>query len=236
MSKKLKLVFGCIYLLCLGVLLYFVFKYLDITQLGNYDYIKSNSGTLIEFKEDNLILFTLIFFIFTIIWILLLGFGTPIALTSGFIFGKWFGTIFSVLSFSVGCTLLYIVANYYFKNLIKENLEKRIHEYKVLFNKNEFFYYMIFRFVGGGGTPFAIQNILPVVFNMRIKNYFYSTLLGLVPMVFIINSLGAGIENLIDTNNSLSILTIIKAPEIYLPIMGFFLIMILAYFVKKRFL
>ena len=27
---------------------------------------------------------------------------------------------------------------------------------------------------GGGGIPFAIQNLLPVIFNMKVKNYFFS--------------------------------------------------------------
>ena len=33
----------------------------------------------------------------------------------------------------------------------------------------KFVYFMIFRFAGGGGTPFAIQNLLPVLFNVKIQ-------------------------------------------------------------------
>ena len=39
-------------------------------------------------------------------------------------------------------------------------------------------------------NTFGIQNVLPVIFNMRIKNYFYATFLGLVPTIFIICSIG----------------------------------------------
>ena len=35
---------------------------------------------------------------------------------------------------------------------------------------------------------------MPVIFNMKIKNYFFSTLLGLFPMVFILSAIGEGIE------------------------------------------
>ena len=40
------------------------------------------------------------------------------------------------------------------------------------FNKNELVYFMIFRFAGGGGIPFGIQNVLPIVFDLKVKNYF----------------------------------------------------------------
>ena len=56
---------------------------------------------------------------------------------------------------------------------------------------------MIFRFAGGGGAPFAIQNLLPVIFNMKVKNYFFSTLCGLFPTVFILSAIGEGLEKII---------------------------------------
>ena len=53
--------------------------------------------------------------------------------------------------------------------------------------------------------------------------------------MFITVSLGAGIEKYIDTNEKLSFLNIISSPDIYLPIIGFLLIIFLAYLVKKFF-
>ena len=42
-----------------------------------------------------------------------------------------------------------------------------------------------------------------------------------------------GIESLIDKNETLSIFQIINSPEIYLPLIGFFAVLIIALFVKK---
>ena len=72
------------------------------------------------------------------------------------------------------------------------------------FQKNEFLYYLIFRLSGGAGIPFVLQNSLPLLFDMKVKNYFYSSLLGLVPGLFILNSLGSGIEKLIQVNKNLT--------------------------------
>ena len=92
---------------------------------------------------------------------------------------------------------------------------------------------MCFRFIGGGGTPFPIQNILPVLFNMSTKNYIIATLLGIIPTTFVTVALGSGIETIIEKNAELSFFPVVQSPEIYLPIIGFFIILIIAYLIKK---
>tara|TARA_Y100001970_G_C13889740_1_gene678071 strand:+ start:62 stop:778 length:717 start_codon:yes stop_codon:yes gene_type:complete len=233
MTKNIKIALGLIYILCLSLILYGFFIFVDVTQLNNYGYIRDKTQFLIEIRDQNLVWFTTLFFLFLILWILLLGFATPMALVAGFLFGKIYGTLISVFGFTIGCTLLYIFANQYFKSLILEKLSKRISKFKEIFNKNEFFYFMIFRFAGGGGTPFAIQNLLPVLFNMKIKNYFFSTLIGLFPMVFILCAIGSGIEKIIENNIDPSFLTMIQNKEIYFPILGFFIILFLSFLLRK---
>ena len=222
MTKNIKIAVGLIYILCLGLILYGFFIFVDITQLNNYSYIRDKTQFLIAIKDQNQFWFTILFFLFCIIWILLLGFATPISLIAGFLFGKLYGTLISVFGFTIGCTLLYILANQYFKDLIIEKLSNKISKFKDIFNKNEFLYFMIFRFAGGGGTPFAIQNLLPVFFNMKVKNYFFSTLIGLFPMVFILCAIGSGIEKIIENNIDPSFLTMIQNKEILFPITWFF--------------
>ena len=94
---------------------------------------------------------------------------------------------------------------------------------------------MCFRFVGGGGAPYAVQNILPIIFNMPIKNYAVATFVGSLPSMFVTVALGSGIENVIDQNKNLNTLTVISSPDIYLPIIGFFIILISAFVIKKFF-
>ena len=233
MTKNIKITLGLIYLLCLGVILYGFFLFVDVTQLNNYSYIRDKTQFLIEIRDKNVFWFATIFFLFSIIWILLLGFATPIALVAGFLFGKIYGTLISVFGFTIGCTILYIFANQYFRDIILEKLSKKISKFKEIFNKNEFFYFMIFRFAGGGGTPFAIQNLLPVFFNMKVKNYFFSTLIGLFPMIFILSAIGSGIEKIIENNVEPSFLTMIQNKEILFPILGFFAILIFSFILRK---
>ena len=234
MKVNHKLILGIIYLASLTVLLFIVFSYLDFKDLKDYTFIKDNSEILFKFKNQNIIVFTFFFFIFSIFWIFLLGFGSPICIVCGFLFGQWFGTIISIISLTLGSTFLYMFANYYFHDLIVKHLENKITKYKNLFTKNEFLYFMIFRFTGGGGIPFGIQNILPTIFNMKVSNYFYSTLLGLLPSVFIFNFIGFGIERFIDENDSLNLFSLISQPNIYIPVLSFVSILIISLTVRKK--
>tara|TARA_B100000900_G_C20386271_1_gene636658 strand:- start:63 stop:779 length:717 start_codon:yes stop_codon:yes gene_type:complete len=233
MTKNIKIIVGLIYTLCLGLILYGFFNFVDVFQLNDYSYIRDKTQFLIAIKDQNSFWFTILFFLFSIIWVLLLGFASPISLVSGFLFGKFFGTLISVLGFTIGCTLLYILANQYFKDIILKKLTNKISKFKDMFNRNEFLYFMIFRFSGGGGTPFAIQNLLPVIFNMKIKNYFFSTLFGLVPTVFILSAIGAGLEKIIEDDIDPSFVGMIQNKDILFPLLGFFAIIIFSFILRK---
>ena len=83
--------------------------------------------------------------------------------------------------------------------------------------------------------PFAIQNILPVIFNMGIKKYFFATLLGIVPSTFIITSLGAGVGNFINKNDTITLIKLIRDPAIYFPVLIFIVVLIFTAIINKFF-
>ena len=235
MNKKLKISIGIVYLICLLALLYTIFSFLDLRDLTDYSFIRNNSQILIELKNKQLLFFITLFFIFLIIWTLLLGFASPVAILSGFIFGSTIGTIISIIGLSVGCTFLYIFAKIYFKDFIIDYFEKKIIKFKLLFKKNEFLYYLVFRLCGGAGIPFPLQNILPVIIDMKIKNYFFSTLIGLTPGLFILCSIGSGLEKIIEKNENFGFKEAIYDPAIYWPLFGFIFILITSFIIKKKF-
>ena len=234
-SRNLKLIIGVFYLLILFFGLYYLFSLIDIRDLTSYEFIKSNKEIILNYKNNNFLFLTIIFFIFSIIWYLLLGFAGPILLFSGFVYGKWYGILIAVFAATVGTTLLYVLAKLFFSNLIKEKLEPKFSKLKLAFQKNEFYYFTLYRFAGGGGIPYGIQNVLPVLFNISIKNYFLGTFIGSWPTMFITVALGAGIEKYIDTNEKLSLVNVILSPDIYLPILGFIFMLLVGLIIKKLF-
>jgi len=232
-SSNFKIYLGSIYLIVLFIAIYFLFETFDLKDLTSYEFIKENRETILKYKDNNIFFLTIIFFIITIFLNLLL---TPMLIPTliiGFIFGKWLGTLILIFGNTLGGFLLFCLAKTFFSDLIEKKFKTKFSTFIDFFNRNEMFYFMCFRFIGGGGTPFPIQNILPVLFNMSPKNYILATLLGIIPTTFVTVALGSGFEQIIDQNEKLSFLSVIQSQEIYLPIIGFFIILIVGYFVKK---
>ena len=233
--KKFKIYLGILYVLIISTFLYFFFSKFTLQELSSYEFIKNNVDYFSNLKDKNYYTLLLTFFLFVVFWVLLLGFGSPVALASGFIFGKWIGTIIIATSLSVGSLLLYLIANFFFRDLVQQKLGNRMVFLKDLFKKNEFLYFLIYRFIGG--LPFFIHNTLPVIFNIRIINYFFGTLLGMIPQLFIMVSIGSGLEKIIKTNNSPpSFFEIIASKDIYLPLIAFIAIVVISIFLKKEIL
>ena len=107
-SKKLKISIGLIYLTIVSLFLIYFFNKFELEEVSSYEFIKSNRDYFYNFKESNLLIISIIFLFLTVIWVLLLGFGSPIALISGFIFGKWIGTFIAAFGLSIGALTLYL--------------------------------------------------------------------------------------------------------------------------------
>ena len=232
--KNIKLYLAITYFIILSIFLWFLFKNFNLDDFRSFELIKSNRDLLEEVKNKNILISSILFFILTIIWTLLLGFATPVVLMAGFIFGKVVGSLIVIFGFSVGATLLYLFVNFFLKDLIYEKFSSKYSYLIDKFKKNEFIYFIIYRAVGG--IPFFIQNLLPIIFNIKIKNYFFGSMVGMSPQLFIGVSLGSGINKIIDENlNMPSFFEMIIEPEIYLPIIGLIIIFLVALIFRKQF-
>ena len=234
-SKNIKVIIAIIYLIFLSAFLYFLFSKFSIQEIISYDFIKSNSKYLTGLKESNLFLISITFILIGIFWISVLqGFGSILILASGFIFGTYTGTIIAVITLSLGACLTYIIANYFFRDLIIEKFTNRFKFLEEKIKTNEFFIIFLMRVVGG--TPIQLQNLLPVLFNSKINNVFFASLLGFIPQTYIFSALGAGIEKQIEKNlEPPSFLQMITSFEIYAPILAFFFLLVLAFLFRKKF-
>ena len=233
-SKKVKITLGLFYLIVVSSFLYFFLSKFTIEELTSYEFIKNNRDYFFVLKTSNLFLLALIFLFSTIIWILMAGFASPLALLAGFIFGKWLGTLILVVGMSIGATFLYIFGNYFLKEIIKEKFSTKFKDLEEKFKRSEFTYLLIYRFIGG--IPFVISNVLPCIFNVKIKNFFIATIIGITPQIFLMVSIGSGFEEIINKNlQAPKFKDLILSPNIYYPLVGFILLIIVTIILRKLF-
>ena len=234
-SKKIKLFIGLSYLILLSTFLFLFFSKFSVQEITSYDFIKDNRSYFLELRNTNLFFIFTIFLVVTILWVFpFLGFGSPIALMGGFIFGKWVGTIVVVLGLTIGATFLYIFGNYFLKDMVREKFLDKFKNLENKFKKSEFIYLLIYRFVGG--IPWQLSCILPTIFNVKNSNFFFATLIGIIPQIFLAVSIGTGLEKVIDQNTEVpSITDLIFLPDIYIPVLAFLGLVLITIFLRKLF-
>ena len=234
-GKRIKLFIGSLYLFVLSLFLYFFFSKFSFQEISSYDFLRDNRTYFIELKNSKLFFTLISFFIIIILWVFpFLGFGGPVALVGGFIFGKWIGTAVVVLGLSVGSIFLYSFGNYFLKDLIREKFLNKFKNLENKFKKSEFLYLLIYRMVGG--IPWQIQCLLPTLFDVKIRNYFFATLLGIIPSVFLIVSIGSGFEKIIDQNlEAPTMMDLISSPDFYFPLIVFTCLVLITIYLRKFF-
>ena len=234
-AKKTKLFIGLSYMILITIFLLLFFSKFTLAEITSYDFIKENRSYLLNLKNSNLFLIFFVFLIFTILWVFpFLGFGSPIALLGGFIFGKWVGTFVVVMGLSIGATFLYAFGNYFLKDLVREKFLNKYNNLETKFKNSEFYYLLAYRFIGG--IPWQLSCILPTIFNVKISNFFFASFIGTIPQVFLVVSIGSGLEKVIDQNSEAPRITdIILLPDIYIPILSFFTLILLTIFLRKLF-
>ena len=234
-TKKIKIFIGLSYIAFLIIFLLLFFSNFSLQEISSYEFIKNNRQYFVELKNSNLLFISIIFLLLTILWVFpFLGFGSPVALMGGFILGKWIGTVVVVLGLSIGATFLYIFGNYFLKDLIREKFLNKYQNLETKFKKSEFIYLLVYRFIGG--IPWQISCLLPTIFNVRVLNFFFATLIGIIPQIFLAVSIGSGIEKFIDNNSEApGFFELISSSEIYIPLIGFFILVILSIIGRKIF-
>ena len=234
-TKKIKLFIGLSYIILVIIFLFLFFSKFSLEEISSYDFIKDNRIYLLELKDSNLFFMSIIFLSLTILWVFpFLGFGSPIALLGGFIFGKWIGTLIVVLGLSIGATFLYMFGNYFLKDLIREKFLDKFRSLEIKFKKSEFIYLLIYRFIGG--IPWQVSCLLPTIFNVKVSNFFIATFIGIIPQIFLAVSIGSGFEKFIEENTEVpSMLDVIFSPDIYIPILSFISLVLITIFFRKLF-
>ena len=234
-TKKVKLFIGISYLILVLIFLLLFFSKFSLQEITSYEFIKENRLYFLELKSSNLFLISLIFLFLTVLWVFpFLGFGSPIALLGGFILGKWIGTIIVVLGLSIGATFLYIFGNYFLKDIVREKFLNRFKTLEIKFKNSEFIFLLIYRFIGG--VPWQLSCLLPTLFNVKIRNFFFATCIGIIPQIFLAVSIGDGLEKIIEENAEVpKISDILFSSEIYIPIFAFIFLVFITIFLRKLF-
>ena len=219
--KKLFLSIFCVFLIFL--FLFMVLKK-EPAELININHLLIHYQNYKLYIDNNKFLFVIIYLFFSILWICLLGVMIPMLILSTLMF-EYLAFFLSVISFSTGSIISYILAKKFKKFTTSNSFEK------ITVKDNSFFLYIIFRFTPG--VPYIIKNVSGIFFKLQNRDFFIATVIADAPQIFLIVFL---IKTFVDSSeifqNNFDISIILE--RLFLPFFLIFLFLILVFVIKKQ--
>ncbi len=177
----------------------FLLAFLWGAKTITFDEFISNREQILMFRDINL---TISVMIFMLIYISVVTFSIPgatvLSVTSGFIFGLEVGLILNILSATIGATFLFLAVRLGFGNLLTR-FEKDSAKFNNLTEQlkvNEINLLLLLRLIPI--VPFFVANILPAIAGVSLKNFFWTTFLGIIPGGFVFTLIGANAGSFFD--------------------------------------
>jgi uncharacterized membrane protein YdjX (TVP38/TMEM64 family) len=196
------------------------------------DSLRDNQEFLKAFVANNF-LFAILGFI--AVYALLVAISFPgasfLSIFAGFLFGVVPGTIGVIFGATLGATAIFMAA----RSALGAGLAAKAGPFMQKFEKglkeNELTYLFILRLVPL--FPFFIVNIVPALFDVKIRNYFIATLLGIIPGSLVYVSVGNGIGNALGAGQDVPLAGLMTRPAVILPILGLILLSMIPIAYKK---
>lgn len=186
--------------LIVGAYLYYAY---GLNQYLTLDNLKNHQNEFTEYYIHNS---SLVIFGFTAFYVIAVAFSFPgasiLTLAAGAIFGFKLGTIIVSLASTIGATLAFWMARYFFKDFVEEKFKTK---FEMINNgiKNEGVSYLFsLRLIPI--FPFFLINLLMGLTNIPTLTYFWVSLLGMLPGTMVYINAGTQISKITTLKGILS--------------------------------
>lgn len=211
--KKLQKYIPIVALILLAYYVWFsgIYSYISLETL------KEHQNFLKNFVKENFVIASLLFSLlyFTIVSLSVPA-ATIMSLVGGFLFGQTVATICVVLSASSGACVVFLSTKFASRNSIKKRYGSWAQKMKDGFEENAFLYMLTLRLMPI--FPFVIINIVSGILQIKLKTFFFGTLVGIIPITYIHVSLGVAMQTLLNEDNFTP--ESLLSPEIFIALFG----------------
>ena len=192
------------------------------SELISFEALKENRSDISNFRDENFILSIILFWLF---YFLLVVFSLPGAavasVSGGFLFGLNLGLLINVTAASTGATVLFILVRYGLKSFKYSQSNDFDNNFAVKIKngliQNQVSIMLILRLVPL--VPFFLANILPALVGVRLFNFIWTTVIGIIPGGIVFTWIGAGVGEVFDRNEYPDI-ELLFTPAILGPLLG----------------
>ena len=190
------------YIIPLSIVIIAIVGFTLLRDYLSYETLRNNHELLVNFKNENYWVTVIIFIISYITLVTFALPGSPIAsLTGGFLFGLAFGTFLNVTAAATGATLIFLAAKNGFGNKLTQRIdasEGSIRKIRDGIKRDEISYLFLIRLIPI--IPFAVANLVPALFGVSLRNFFFTTYIGIIPGGLVFTWLGSGLSEIFKQN------------------------------------
>jgi len=165
--------------------------------------------------------YTSIVLLYMAVYILMVAVSIPgatiLTILGGFLFGYFFGTLYVVISASIGACLLFLAVKTALGDWLQKKTSGWLARMEKGFRKNAFSYLIFLRLVPL--VPFWVVNIAPSLMGVPFRVFAITTFFGIIPGSFVYVLVGNGLGAVFAAGQHPD-LGIIFKPAILLPIVG----------------
>ena len=187
------------------------------------DSLRDNQEFLKAFVADNYILAVVGF---VVIYATLVAISVPgagfLSIFAGFLFGLTTGVPAVIIAATIGATTLFLVVRSAFGSGLAAKAGPYMEKFEKGLKENELSYLFILRLVPI--FPFFIVNIVPPLFDVKLRNYVLTTILGIIPGSLVYVSVGNGIGDALSAGQDVPLSGLMFRPAVILPIIGLILL------------
>ena len=205
-------------LLIILLLGFAAFFYFQLDHYLNFETLKSQRETLLAWTQTHYFTAALCYMLIYIIAVAIsIPGATFLTLAGGFMFGILFGTVYVVISATIGSICVFLAVRTALEPWISKMASPWIEKMRAGFQQGAFQYLMILRLIPL--FPFWVVNIVPGLLGVRLSTYAITTFLGIIPGAFVYALLGNGLGHIFDRNETPN-LQIIFEPQILVPLLA----------------
>jgi uncharacterized membrane protein YdjX (TVP38/TMEM64 family) len=214
--------------LVVGLVVFFV---LGLQRYISFQTLRDNRVALLTWVETAGVLAGLTYMaVYAAVVAFSLPGATVMSLTGGFLFGPIWGTVYSVISATLGATVLFLIAKTALGDPLRARAGQWLQRMEAGFRNNALSYLLVLRLVPL--FPFFVVNLVPAFLGVPLSTFILGTAIGIIPGAFVYTSVGAGLGSIFDSGGELNVHAILT-PQIVMALVGLALLALIPVLYKK---
>lgn len=181
-----------------------LFHLFDLDSYVSFETLREHRTWLLEQVEKHAAATAAVYML---IYVLAVAFSLPggavLTVVGGFLFGQVFGASYVIVAATTGAVILFLIA----KTTIGDALEARMGPWmkkmEKSFQENAFSYLLSMRLIPV--FPFFVVNLVPAFLGVRLKTYFFATVLGIIPGTVVFVQIGAGLGSIFESGKEFTL-------------------------------